>query len=49
MRYVTIRFKRLEFLSKIHSLDWNSKQDFIVRYMEKDSIWHLDLKTRLEF
>ena len=43
------RFKRLEFLSKIHSFDWNSKQDSIVRYVTKDSIWHWDLKTRLEY
>ena len=26
-----------------------SKQDSIVRYVKKDSIWHCDLKTRLEF
>ena len=39
-----LRFKRIKFLSKIHSFNWNSKQDSIVRYVTKDSIWHLTLK-----
>ena len=33
---------RLEYSSKIHSFEWNRKQDSIVKFVTKDLIWHLE-------
>ena len=47
---LTSRFENKTWiLIKNHCFEWKSKQDSIVRYVTKDSISHLDLKTSLEF